>query len=339
VAGDQSLDAGRTEVKLGRTALLFVLMSLVAAGSVLAALSFGSVPTPLSDVLGALFFATPDTAGEIIRELRLPRALAAFACGGLLALAGTLLQVLLRNALADPYVLGVSGGASLGALLALAAGAGATSMNSSALIGALVAIALVFGLTYRSGDWNIYRLLLTGVVLSAGFSALISLALVLAPDAQVKGMLFWLMGDLSQTENGVSAALVLCALLVMSIAAAVQLDLLALGDLKARALGVSVGPLQLMTFLAAALATVAAVVTAGAIGFIGLIAPHAVRLAGVAHHRALVPLAVLLGASLLTIADTIARTIWAPQQLPVGIFTALIGVPAMLLLLARQRVS
>jgi iron complex transport system permease protein len=339
VAGDQSLDAGRTEVKLGRTALLFVLMSLVAAGSVLAALSLGSVPTPLSDVFAALFFATPDTTGEIIRELRLPRALAAFACGGLLALAGTLLQVLLRNALADPYVLGVSGGASLGALLALAAGAGAASMNLSALIGALAAIALVFGLTYRCGDWNIYRLLLTGVVLSAGFSALISLALVLAPDAQVKGMLFWLMGDLSQTENGVSAALVLCALLVMSIAAAVQLDLLALGDLKARALGVSVGPLQLMTFLAAALATVAAVVTAGAIGFIGLIAPHAVRLAGVAHHRALVPLAVLLGASLLTIADTIARTIWAPQQLPVGIFTALIGVPAMLLLLARQRVS
>jgi iron complex transport system permease protein len=245
--------------------------------------------------------------------------------------------VLLRNALADPYVLGVSGGASLGALLALAAGAGAASMNVSALAGALAAIALVFGLSWRSGDWNVYRLLLTGVVVSAGFSALVSLTLVLAPDAQVKGMLFWLMGDLSQTESGVSAALVLCALLAMGIAAAVQLDLLALGDLKARTLGVAVGPLQLMTFLAAAIATVAAVVTAGAIGFIGLIAPHAIRLAGVAHHRALLPLAVLLGASLLTIADTIARTIWAPQQLPVGIFTALIGVPAMLLLLGRQR--
>jgi iron complex transport system permease protein len=324
-------------VKLTRTAALFVLMSLLASGSVLAALTFGSVPTRVSEVFAALFFARSDMTAEIVWELRGPRALAAFACGGLLALAGTLLQVLLRNALADPYVLGVSGGASLGALLALGAGAGAVAMNASALAGALSALVLVFGLTYRSGDWNVYRLLLTGVVLSAGFSALISLTLVLAPDAQVRGMLFWLMGDLSQTESGASAGLVLCALLVLGMATATRLDLLALGDLKARSLGVAIAPLQMMTFAAAAVATVAAVVTAGAIGFIGLIAPHAIRLAGVVRHRTLLPLAVLLGASLLTIADTIARTIWSPQQLPVGIFTALIGVPAMLLLLGRQR--
>jgi iron complex transport system permease protein len=324
-------------VKLNRAALLFVLTGIVASGSVLAALTFGSVPTSMTEVFAAIFHAGSDMTHEIVWELRGPRVLAAFACGGLLALAGTLLQVLLRNALADPYVLGVSGGASLGALLALAAGASAVSMNMCALAGAITAIVLVFGLTYRAGDWNIYRLLLTGVVVSAGFSALISLTLVLAPDAQVKGMLFWLMGDLSQTESGLSAAVVLCALLVLGVATAVQLDLLALGDLKARSLGVSVAPLQVLTFVAAAVATVAAVVTAGAIGFIGLIAPHAIRLGGVAHHRALLPLAVLLGASLLTIADTIARTIWSPQQLPVGIFTALIGVPAMLLLLGRQR--
>lgn len=324
-------------MKLTRTALLFVLMSAVAICSVLAALTFGSVPTRVTDVVAALFAPGSDITGEIVRDLRAPRVIAAFACGGLLALAGTLLQVLLRNALADPYVLGVSGGASFGALLALAAGAGAVSMNVCALAGAAAAIVLVFGLSYRSGDWNVYRLLLTGVVLSAGFSALISLTLVLAPDAQVKGMLFWLMGDLSQTESGLFAGLVLLVLVVIGIAAAVQLDLLALGDLKARSLGVSVAPLQVMTFVAAAVATVAAVVTAGAIGFIGLVAPHAIRLAGVAHHRALLPLAVLLGASLLTIADTIARTVWSPQQLPVGIFTALIGVPAMLLLLGRQR--
>jgi iron complex transport system permease protein len=126
-------------------------------------------------------------------------------------------------------------------------------------------------------------------------------------------------------------------LLLIGMAAAVQLDLLALGDLKARSLGVAVTPLQVMTFAAAAIATTAAVVTAGAIGFVGLIAPHAIRLTGIAHHRALLPLAVLLGASLLTIADTLARTAWSPQQLPVGILTALIGVPAMLALLARQR--
>jgi iron complex transport system permease protein len=124
---------------------------------------------------------------------------------------------------------------------------------------------------------------------------------------------------------------------VLAIGTGAQLDLLALGELKARSLGIAVAPLQIFTFLAAAIATVAAVITGGAIGFIGLIAPHAIRLTGVANHRALLPLAVLLGGSLLTIADTAARTVWSPQQLPVGIFTALIGVPAMLVLLSRRR--
>jgi iron complex transport system permease protein len=282
-------------------------------------------------------FPTAGVVHDVVWNLRAPRAFAAFACGGLLALAGTLLQVLLRNALADPYVLGVSGGASLGALLALSLGAGAAAMNISALAGAVGAIVIVFGLTYRTQGWNIYRLLLTGVVLSAGLSALISLTLILAPDAQVKGMLFWLMGDLSQTDSAGLPWMVLGTLTGLALAVSLQLDLVALGELKARSLGVAVVPLQVAIFAAAALATVTAVVLGGAIGFIGLMAPHAIRLAGVAHHRALLPLAVMLGGSLLTIADTVARTAWAPQQLPVGIFTALLGVPAMLLLLGRQR--
>jgi len=320
-----------------RLRLLFAILCVAAAASVLAALSFGSYPTTIGDVMGAPFGSADAVVHDVIWELRAPRALAAFACGGLLALAGTLLQVLLRNALGDPYVLGVSGGASLGALLALAAGTGAMAMNLSALAGAVFAIVVVFGLTYRSGDWNTYRLLLTGVVLSSGLSALISLTLVLAPEAQVRGMLFWLMGDLSQTDTALGAGIALVTLLVLAIGTGAQLDLLALGELKARSLGIAVAPLQIFTFLAAAIATVAAVITGGAIGFIGLIAPHAIRLTGVANHRALLPLAVLLGGSLLTIADTAARTVWSPQQLPVGIFTALIGVPAMLVLLSRRR--
>jgi iron complex transport system permease protein len=216
-------------------------------------------------------------------------------------------------------------------------GAGAAAMSLSAFAGAVAAIVIVFGLTYRAGDWNVYRLLLTGVVLSAGLSALISLTLVLAPDAQLKGMLFWLMGDLSQSESPAPAWLVLIALTALAVAASFKLDLFALGELKARSLGVAVGPLQIAVFAAAALATVTAVVLGGAIGFIGLMAPHAIRLAGIAQHRMLIPLSVLLGGSLLTVADTAARTAWAPQQLPVGIFTALIGVPAMLLLLGRSR--
>jgi iron complex transport system permease protein len=320
-----------------RVTTLFVGVGAASALSVLAALSFGSFPIGFTNIVDSVVFPTPGVVHDIIWNLRAPRAFAAFACGALLALAGALLQVLLRNALADPYVLGVSGGASLGALLALTAGAGAAAMNVSAFAGAAAAIVVVFGLTYRGGDWNVYRLLLTGVVLSSGLSALISLTLVLAPEAQLKGMLFWLMGDLSQSASASPAWVVLALLAALSIAASRKLDLLALGELKARSLGVAVGALQTALFAAAALATVTAVVLGGAIGFIGLVAPHAIRLAGVADHRALLPLSMLLGGAFLTIADTAARTVWAPQQLPVGIFTALFGVPAMLFLLGRRR--
>ena len=322
---------------VGRTQLLYGVLGAASAASLIAALALGSFPVGFTGVVDSVLFPAPGLIHDIVWNLRAPRALAAYACGALLALAGTMLQVLLRNALADPYVLGVSAGASLGALLAITAGAGAVAMNASALVGAAAAIVVVFGLSYRTGDWNVYRLLLTGVVLSAGLSALISLTLVLAPDAQIKGMLFWLMGDLSQAQTPAYAWLVLTVLGALALAGALRLDLLALGELKARSLGVAVGPLQIAVFLASALATVTAVTLGGAIGFIGLIAPHAIRLAGVAHHRALIPLSMLLGGALLTVADTAARTVWAPQQLPVGIFTALIGVPAKLYLLGRGR--
>ena len=320
-----------------RVLVLYGVLGAVSLASLAAALALGSFPIGFVSVVDSIVFPAPGVAHDVIWNLRAPRAFAAFACGALLALAGTLLQVLLRNALADPYILGVSGGASLGALLAITAGTGAMAMSVSAFAGAVAAIVVVFGLTYRAGDWNVYRLLLTGVVLSAGLSALISLTLVLAPEAQLKGMLFWLMGDLSQSGSPVYALLTVLVLAAFGLAASLKLDLLALGEMKARSLGVAVGPLQIAVFAAAALATVTAVVLGGAIGFIGLIAPHAIRLAGVAHHRALIPLSMLLGGSLLTIADTAARTAWAPQQLPVGIFTALIGVPAMLVLLGRRR--
>ncbi len=320
-----------------RVTTLFLSVGALSVASVLAGISFGSFPVSLPNVVESILMPAPGIVHDVIWNLRLPRTLAAFACGALLALAGALLQVLLRNALADPYVLGVSGGASLGALLALTVGAGALAMNLSAFAGAALAIIIVFGLTYRGGDWNVYRLLLTGVVLSSGLSALISLVLVLAPEAQLKGMLFWLMGDLSQSSSAAPAWMVLAALSAFAIAVALKLDLLALGELKARSLGVAVGPLQITVFVAAAMATVTAVVLGGAIGFIGLVAPHVIRLAGVATHRALLPLSMMLGGAFLTIADTAARSIWAPQELPVGVVTALLGVPAMLFLLSRRR--
>jgi len=322
---------------MSRSLPLILALLAAAAASLFAALLFGTFPIAPLQVLDSVFFPVPGVVHDVIWQLRAPRALAAFACGGLLALSGTLLQVLLRNPLADPYILGVSGGASLGALAALTLGAGAAMMNAAALAGALAAIVVVFGLSFRRGDRNVYRILLTGVVLSTGLSALISLMLVIAPQAQVQGMLFWLMGDLSYAGDPSWACLVLVGLTALGIAHSTRLDLLGLGELKAQSLGVGAAQLQLGIFLSAALATVAAVVLGGAIGFVGLLIPHAVRLLGVANHRQLLPLAVLLGGTFLTVADTLARTVLAPQQLPVGVLTALLGVPGMLMLLGRRR--
>ncbi len=319
-----------------RSAPTLVLAAVVAVISLFIALLFGSVSLTPAQILQTIFNATPSIEHDILWQLRAPRALAAFACGGLLALGGVLLQALLRNALADSYILGVSGGASLGALGAITLGAGLAVTNAAALVGAIAAIAIVFGVTFRGGQWNIYRLLLSGVVLSAGFAAATSLILVMAPSAQMKGMLFWLMGDLSYAESPLAACVLLFVLTLGAVALASRLDILGLGDAKARSLGVGVASLQLMVFFGAALATVAAVMLGGAIGFVGLMMPHAVRLMGVTRHRLLLPVSVLAGGSFLTLADTCARALWAPQQLPVGIFTALIGVPCMLYLLTRR---
>ncbi len=324
---------------MSRPLALGIALVVAAVASVFLALVAGTFPISARQVLDSVLFPLPGLVHDIIWQLRAPRALAAFACGGLLALAGALLQALLRNALADPYVLGVSSGAALGALLALVAGAGAALMSMAALAGAACAIAIVFGLSFRSGEWDIYRLLLTGVVLAAGFSALVSLTLVTASHMQVKGMLFWLMGDLSYADSPLAAWIVLLFGTALATSGARGLDLLALGETKARSLGLPVKALQVGVFAVAAAATVAAVMLAGSVGFVGLMVPHAVRLMGVTAYRWLLPLSVLLGGVFLTVADTVARTIVAPQQLPVGVLTAIIGVPLMLWLLDRRRLT
>ena len=315
---------------------LIVLLALIAAGSVFIALLFGSLSLTTGQVFDTLVRPVPGVVDDVIWQLRLPRVLAAFACGGLLATSGVLLQVLLRNPLADPYILGISGGAALGALGAVLLGIGVAGSNVAALAGALGAIAIVFALSFRAGDWNLHRLLLTGVVLSAGFTALISLLLTVAPQAQLRGMLFWLMGDLSHADASGTAWLVLASVVAVFTAWAGSLNALALGALKARALGVAVGSLQAALYFGAALATVAAVLLGGSIGFVGIMVPHALRLAGINDHRWLLPASALVGGSFVTLADTFARTVWAPQQLPVGVFTALLGVPALLFLLSRR---
>ena len=315
---------------------LIVLLALIAAGSVFIALLFGSLSLTTGQVFDALVRPVPGVVDDVIWQLRLPRVLAAFACGGLLATSGVLLQVLLRNPLADPYILGISGGAALGALGAVLLGIGVAGSNVAALAGALGAIAIVFALSFRAGDWNLHRLLLTGVVLSAGFTAVISLLLTVAPQAQLRGMLFWLMGDLSHADASGTAWLVLALVVAAFTIWSGSLNALALGALKARALGVAVGGLQAALYFGAALATVAAVLLGGSIGFVGIMVPHALRLAGINDHRWLLPASALVGGSFVTLADTFARTVWAPQQLPVGVFTALLGVPVLLFLLSRR---
>ena len=325
-----------------RTHALFVLgmLAALALGSLTIALATGSVDIDVATLLRALAGDTSDSRAAIVRELRLPRALSGFAVGGLLAVAGALMQVLLRNPLADPYVLGISGGAAVGALAALFAGA-AVLVMPAAFAGAFASTLIVFGLARFGGDrlpWSSMRLLLTGVVIAAGWGAVIALLLTLAPDAQLRGMLFWLLGDLSAAPPPGPALAMLVVVLAISLAFARDMNVLSRGIDAASALGVAVPRTTLLLHATAALAAAAAVTTAGTVGFVGLIVPHALRLFLGNDQRILVPASALAGGALLVLADTLARSVVAPAQLPVGVVTALIGVPAFLYLLARSGV-
>ncbi|OGI49677.1 MAG: ABC transporter permease [Candidatus Muproteobacteria bacterium RIFCSPHIGHO2_02_FULL_60_13] len=302
------------------------------------ALSQGSLNISAQELWLALR-GYPDntTAYLVIHELRLPRALSAFAVGGLLALSGALLQVLLRNPLADPYVLGVSGGAAVAALLSMLGGLGIGWVRGNAFLGALLSMLIVFGLSRLGSAWTQNRLLLTGVVVAAGWGALISLILALAPSAQVQGMLFWLIGDLSYATQPAMALMALVAGLAVSLWFARALNLLLRGEGTAAALGENPARLRYIIYLVASLLTAMAVTLAGSVGFVGLVIPHILRLVAGSDHRFLLPACVLLGGGFLTIADTLARSWVAPVQLPVGVITALLGVPAFLYLLIRSR--
>ncbi len=319
--------------------LLIVLILLAAAPlSLWFALSQGSLNIDAAELWRTLLGDHDNaTAYLVIHELRLPRALSAFAVGGLLALSGALLQVLLRNPLADPYVLGISGGAAVATLLSMLAGLGAGWLRGNAFLGAMLSMLIVFGLSRAGSAWTQNRLLLTGVVVAAGWGAVISLILAVAPAAQVQGMLFWLIGDLSYASRPGVAIIALMAGLAASLWLARPLNLLMRGENVAATLGENPARLRLVIYLLASLLTAMAVTLAGSIGFVGLVVPHILRLAGGSDHRFLLPASVLLGGVFLTVADTLARSGAAPTQLPVGVLTALLGVPVFLFLLARTR--
>ncbi|CAH2782070.1 MAG: Vitamin B12 ABC transporter, permease component BtuC [uncultured Caballeronia sp.] len=301
-----------------RATAIWAALGVAAFAVLVASLAMGSVALPLSRALGALFHAhaaTPDIADEIVLTLRLLHALAGFASGALLALAGALLQVLLRNPLAEPYVLSVSGGAATFALVAMLASSPWWGVDLAACVGAFASIIVVLGLArrdlWRSGQDASPRLLLTGVVIASGWGALITLLLSIAPENRLRSMIFWLTGDL----NGAVApwpALIALLVLVVIVPVAPQLNVLLRGDATAHALGVPVARLRLRVYLVASLAAAAAVTTAGTIGFVGLVVPHLLRLAFGNDQRMLMPAAALADGLAVMAADLAARTMIVP---------------------------
>ncbi|QJQ99603.1 iron ABC transporter permease [Halomonas sp. PGE1] len=320
-----------------RLSLPLGLLLAAALAALALSVSVGSVGVAPGELWAVLRGGGEVLPRTLILELRVPRSLAAFAVGGLLAVAGALMQVLLRNPLADPYVLGLSGGASVGALAAMLAGLGGLVVSGSAFAGALLSTLLVFGLAHGRGGWTPARLLLTGVVVAAGWGAVITLMLAVTPADRLPGMLYWLMGDLSYVRAPWPPLVLLLAVCLLVMPLGRSLNVLARGPLQAAALGVSVRRLEWGIYLGASALTAMAVTSAGSIGFVGLVVPHMLRLLLGNDQRLILPACALAGGTLLLLADTLARTMIAPEQLPVGVITALLGVPTFLYLLYRSQ--
>ena len=327
-----------------------ILLSLLI---VLVCLTFGAQPIGMGVVMQTLVAGVRDgqagiesagVPGVIVWQVRLPRILLAFLVGGSLAGVGVALQALLRNPLAEPFVLGISSGAAFGATLAMLLGVGNTFLGVSTLplwafAGGLLAIMVVYRISVAYRMLSVHTLLLAGVILNALFSALIMFAISIADPTQAFKMMLWLMGTLSVPEFWTLLTLLVylaCGFLILFWLAR-PLNILTLGDESARSLGVEVDRIKKLVFVTSALVTGAVVSIAGLIGFVGMVVPHAVRMIVGADHRLLLPVAALAGGAFLTVADTVARTALAPTELPVGVVTALIGGPFFIYLLVQRR--
>ncbi len=328
-----------------RAMLVIGALLLCAVASLLFSGMTGSIAVPLAempDALRQLVQGESSLAASLL-ELRAGRALTAFVTGGALALAGVMMQALLRNPLADPYVLGISAGASVGALLALLLMASAIVVDMAALAGAVGVSMLLYLLArrdLRSGlalEAGTSMLLLTGVILSSACMALVTLMLSIAPEGRLRSMIFWMIGDLAGAPLRLAPWMVLGAALLYALRSARAMNVVALHAEAAATLGIRVGSLRKGLFFVSGVLTASAVTSAGSVGFVGLIVPHACRFAFGPDHRVLIPAAVLAGGSFLVLCDTLARTVIAPQQLPVGAITAIIGAPVFLYQLHRLR--
>jgi len=328
---------------LGRKLIIALpILSLAAVLASLIALGIGSEYIPARDVAAALF--RPDTASPevliIIRELRLPRIIVGLLVGGGLALAGIVFQALLRNPLADPYILGVSSGAAVGVVAASLLGLGGVFWASKlfAFSGAMTTVIIVFRIARIKERLYPHTMLLTGVIVNAFFSAAIMFFISIARSDQIYSIFFWLMGNLalSSMSEALAVGVVFVVVGIIVFYHARNMNLLLGGDESAASLGVEVERTKLVLFVAASALTAVVVSAAGVVGFVGLIIPHMLRMVLGADHRALIPTSVLFGGAFLVIADTAARTIISPLELPVGVLTAIFGAPFFIYLLRRD---
>jgi iron complex transport system permease protein len=320
--------------------ILFAFASLLFSGMT------GSVSIPFSDIPAAvndLLHGQSSTLAATLLDLRLSRATTAFVTGAALSLAGVMMQALLRNPLADPYVLGISSGAAVGALAALLFMCAAWMVDASAFAGAVIVSMMLYLLARRdlrggtAAEGGTALLLLTGVILTSACMALVTLMLSIAPESRLRSMVFWMIGDSVRRAAALVAVGGAGGGDAFALRNARAMNVMALHAEAAATLGIRVGALRKGLFFTSGLLTASAVTSAGSIGFVGLIVPHACRFAVGPDHRVLVPAAALAGGTFLLLADTLARTVIAPQQLPVGVVTALIGAPVFLYQLHRLR--
>jgi iron complex transport system permease protein len=321
--------------------LRLALLGVIVALSFVAAIRLGAVSMSMATLLDAIAGRGDPTTITIIRELRLPRACQAALVGAALAMSGATFQALLRNPLAEPYILGVSSGAAAGAVFTVVTGWAARfvwSLPIAAFVGAVLSMLLVFRIAFSVGRTLDTRvLLLAGVVVSAFLVAVIWLVLTFADTESVRSAIFWMMGshaNASWQSVGILATCLVPSTLVL-FALARPLNLLAIGEPTAAYLGTSVERTKLVAFATASLLTAASVSVSGTIGFVGLVVPHTVRLIWGGDNRSLLPCAALLGAAFLVAADTLARSLAGANELPIGIVTALVGVPCFVWLLRR----
>ena len=316
-----------------------VISALIALGAVILSVTVGAADLPLSRVLAVIGGDGSAVEQSIVLQLRLPRAILAALAGGGLAMSGAVFQAMLRNSLADPYVLGVSSGAALGAVITTVFTTSTVLLPIAALAGALLSIIIVFTIALRAVKRLDARvLLLAGVIISAFFQAIILLLLTLADAESFRSAIFWMMGSFATASwrTVILLASYMVPALIVLYALARPLNLIMAGEETALYLGVRVETVTRIAYFVASVLVGASVAACGAIGFVGLVIPHAVRLAWGNDYRMLLPASMFAGGTFLVLCDTAARTIAAPAELPVGVITALVGVPLFVLLLVRR---